>query len=103
VPDISVFDSRPPGLPGLSKLKADPLIVAGFIASLKVTVTTPVKGTLVPRFAGFVDTTVGHFPIFSIFSSLHPLIKAAEQMAAIAVISIFFVFMYFKFEMSLNK
>src|SRR6478736_7818808 len=97
VPDISVRAvplTRPPGLPGLSKVKAAGVIDAGSIASLKVTVTIWFSGTLVARFAGFVEITNGHVPIFPVFSSLHPLIKATEKRAASAVIKIFFVFIF---------
>jgi hypothetical protein len=99
-PDISTrVDplTRPPGLPGLSKVKAAGVIVAGSIASLNVTVTIWLSGTLVARFMGFVEITNGHVPTCPTFSSLQPLIKAAENRAAIAVIKIFFVFIFLRF------
>jgi hypothetical protein len=105
VPDIStrvVPFTRPPGLPGLSKVKAAGVIDAGSIASLKVTVTIWVNGTLVARFAGLVEITNGHNPICPTFSSLHPLIKAAENRAASAVIKIFFVFIFLSFRDSFS-
>src|SRR6185369_17988666 len=100
VPDISTLVvplTRPPGLPGLSSVNAAGVIDAGSIASLKVTVTIWLSGTLVARFAGLVETTNGHVPTCPVFSSLHPLIKAAENKAAIAVIKIFLVFIFLSF------
>jgi hypothetical protein len=40
-------------------VKVDPLMVAGFIASLNVALSAWLVGTLVAPFAGTVDTTVG--------------------------------------------
>ena len=45
--------------PGAVTVKVDPLIVAGFIASLKVALITWPIATFVAPFAGIVDTTTG--------------------------------------------
>jgi hypothetical protein len=91
-PDTWLLATRPAVSPGASTLSASGVIVAGFIASLKVTVIFPSSGTPAAEFAGVVDTTIGHTPMASMFWSLQPPKKAATKKAAIADIHIFFVF-----------
>ena len=68
-------------------------MVALFIFSLKVAETTWFKGTPVAPFAGMVDTTTGHKPTFSRYSSfLHPVNKTTNNKAKVAnsfLVSIF--------------
>jgi hypothetical protein len=67
-----------------------PVIVEGFICSLKVAVITFVRGTLVAPFIGSVDTTTGHTPTTPTKSSfLHPAKNTIDKIA-MAVSSFFF-------------
>ena len=70
------------------------VIVAGFMASLNVTVITLLSATLVAPFAGSVDTTSGQTPSTCTKSSfLQPPKNAASDKAAHVASNSIFVFM----------
>jgi hypothetical protein len=90
---VPVYETVPAIGPAPCTIKEAWVIVAGFMASLKVTVIIWLSETPVASFAGVVDITIGHTPGTSTkVSFLHAANRNTDTIARVANSCIFFNF-----------
>ena len=77
--------------PGPVRVNVVPLIVAGFMGSLKVAEIFWFSGTPVARFAGFVEVTVGMVPVVNVQTKLIASALPAGSFAPVVIVAVYFV------------